>query len=564
MSYNRNRYNHGGYGGSRGGSRSYHQSSNVTSAVPVPSGFEGLIIGPRGSSIKELQAMSGVDFVRLQDGVLKIGGESNGAVKRVEFIVREKINKAITMVSCRLIKQHHLDFGCPGEKVKYLEYDSIKDTCPISFAPYLSETGGDSTTLSMLSKVSRDDEDLLENQLAKLSLIESCLYKARGFSRLPLNLNKASSDYVESLNNIDHSNLAHLKVELRFSGCCYLDVDSTSLGGGYPLSVEDVVKCRDRMKSQFSMSINIPGEVLQRVAEENGFVLVDEVKLSVVHLVATEARTYFNAAFYEDVKIGATEEKVDQRLTETKKTELVRISKCNTARAILETPQGAPSSAVKKAWKKKNMLVHPDKNAFIGATEAAKFVQMAKSDLLGESTSSRDNTYTPPLFDVSDPSNAVTLPKLERVLEGNIKHFMMDTIVDSSKLGQRFVAVTQKPVETQSFKSFLEKAWKNGEITAGGELSMDKSYIIEAVRLKSSKMFNDGEFDLKLELVKMKTTHSLGEFTQFPELVLTYPALTKASKNPEMHSSIPELFYRMMQRAREIAKAFASATERIQ
>ena len=561
MNYNRSRSSHGGYQGSRRGDRSYHRCSKFTLEIPVPAGCDGLIIGPRGSSIKQLQGMSGIDFVRLQDGILKIGGESNDVVKHVEFIVREKINNAVTSNSSRMIRQFHLDFGGCGEEVRYLRYESIKGSCPISFAPYLCEKNFDHRKLFMLSKVSTD-KDFLEKQLSGLSLDESCLYEARGFSRLPLNLEYASSGFVQSLNDIDHKNLEHLKVEIRFSGCCFVDVDTTSMGDHSTFSVKDVAKCTDKLKSQFSLSLNIPEDALQRVAEENGFDLVECVKVSVVHLVALETRTTFHAKFYEDVKIGTTEERVDQRLTETKKAELIRISKCSSARAILEIPPGASSSEVKKAWKKKNMLVHPDKNAFIGANEAAKFVQMAKSELLNESKC--DNTYSPKLFDVSEPSDESNLPKLKKVTKGKNRYFLMDTVADSYKLGQRFVLEAEKPVETKSVKSFLEKAWKNGNITAGGELSMDKSYSIEAVRLKSAKSFTDGEFDLKIELVKQKSTRSHGEFTQLPELVLTYPSLTEASKNPEMHSHIPELFVRMMQRARVLAQAFSSVPERIQ
>ena len=299
-------------------------------------------------------------------------------------------------------------------------------------------------------------------------------------------------------------------------------------------------------------------EILKGIIEQNGFDFIEETKFSIVNLVATNASYAYHVAFYEDIPEKSTDRIADQRLSENKRAEIERISRCSSAEEILGIPRGASITAVNTAYKKKNMLVHPDNNGFEGASEAAKYVSMAKTDLLGGSRS----LYKPKLFEVIDPPEP--LPKLMKLIGGKTRLFLMDTITDKSKLGRRFNVSLESPVESKKVAAFLENAWKRGEVEAGGELAMDMVYNIDSVRLKYGYLFTDGEFDLKLESVRQKTTRTFGKFTDFPEIILSCPALTEAMQSGHDLDRVPDLFCKLMDRASKLADAFSSASERIQ
>ena len=558
--HSRNERGRRGRGGYQGGSRNENWRSanaNITRDIPIPAGAEGIIIGSRGSNIKELQALPGIKFVNLRNGQLSIGGDDAESVAVVEFRVREKLNKLL---------------NGPQRDLRQIHYDMEQNATLVEFLPILRGGLVSFAHQGLLQAAGHDLHTLrpvilsLEEQFGNLAVTTGNFpYRAKNVSRLVRNPDVIVQDFKSVLGE---PNFPDIKIEVRFSGTAFHHISSSMHGTKMP--VHRILEDYQDYRTQFSVALNIPCAALQQALEKAGFDNIGQDTCTVVHIEDPILRTGYKAKFIEDHTDPVTEESTDSRLTEEKRLELERISKCSGPNEILQVSASPKKSDVLKAYKKKHMLVHPDKNCFPGATEAAKFVGMGKADLLD---SRKNHDYEPPLFETGS-SNTNQLPKLIELSDkkGKAKHLLFDTIKVKAEdaIGTRLEIATKELAKNPPLVEFLEKAWRDGEIKTGGVLSIDKEYMVEAVRIKKNTYYSDGEYDIKLELVKQKATESLAQFSEFPEVSMKCGALEDAidvlRENPGNSAQLDtvlQIFRDYVDRGEELAAIFSTISDRI-
>ena len=136
-----------------------------------------------------------------------------------------------------------------------------------------------------------------------------------------------------------------------------------------------------------------------------------------MHLVDTIGGEGYAVVFVEPEEGQET----DPRLTDAKRKELERIAKCCSAQEVLEVSPGSSPALVKKPFLKKSLMVHPDKNAFGGATEAMKILSSAVHAI-----EKGDARWRPPRFVVGGA--AKELPQISRFLQAKRSHFREDVV----------------------------------------------------------------------------------------------------------------------------------------
>ena len=233
-----------------------------------------------------------------------------------------------------------------------------------------------------------------------------------------------------------------------------------------------------------------------------------------MHLVDTIGGEGYAVVFVEPEEGQET----DPRLTDAKRKELERIAKCCSAQEVLEVSPGSSPALVKKTFLKKSLMVHPDKNAFGGATEAMKILSSAVHAI-----EKGDARWRPPRFVVGGA--AKELPQISRFLQAKRSHFREDVVKMAGGLGFRVAAESKADTDNAGARDFLERAWKSGTIVRGGVLEADKSYSIDSVRFKEKRLLSDGNLNISLETVKQKALQGAAEFQTFPEMDVKCPAL---------------------------------------
>jgi len=299
-----------------------------------------------------------------------------------------------------------------------------------------------------------------------------------------------------------------VKVELRFGVLAFHTLGPTASRGHSLRQILLLAPHRD-FKMQFSPQLKFDLEQLQDVFVRSGFELMEAGRCTLVKLVEQQSGSGYSVVFVEPTSDDTGDPRTDPR----KMQELERMAKCRSSAEVLEVPSGATGAVVKKAYNKKSLLVHPDKNAFVGATEAMKVLTNARDALDND----RSQTLTPPLFKVG--SAAKELPQIVQFRTRKTTHLQDDIAKTDGILGYR-CSVTSSGEETDNAKAraFLERAWKQGGIVEGRELSADTNYSIDSVRVKEWMLFSNGNFSLSLETVAQKTLDGAGRFQTFPEI----------------------------------------------
>ncbi|CAJ1378077.1 unnamed protein product [Effrenium voratum] len=282
-------------------------------------------------------------------------------------------------------------------------------------------------------------------------------------------------------------------------------------------------------KSQFSPQLSVKN--LLEVLLQEGFEFMEEGTCTNVKLLDGDTQADSKISFMDVPKNSA-----DPRLSDVKRGELERIRKCKTSAEVLELQPGATASAAQKAFFRKSVLVHPDKNGFPGATEAMKILSSARE----AAEKGRSDQRLEVAFDVGEaPAELPQLLSFRR----QTKVEQADFWKLDGQLGFRSAITAETEVDDPKARSFLESAWRNGEMMEKGKLKADKVFSIEAVRYKQWKAYSNGVLRVMLNEVKQKSFNTRGQFGTFPEITLTSSALDEAMarENAAMGSLFKDL-----------------------
>eukprot|EP00929_Paragymnodinium_shiwhaense_P097581 TRINITY_DN59219_c0_g1_i1.p1 TRINITY_DN59219_c0_g1~~TRINITY_DN59219_c0_g1_i1.p1 ORF type:complete len:545 (+),score=105.97 TRINITY_DN59219_c0_g1_i1:184-1818(+) len=499
-----------GFGG-RGkgyGRTSFRPPVEKAISMDIPDGAAGLIIGSKGSNIKELQNISGVQYVELRNERLDIGGCST-AVEEVQMRVQAKINEFRTKSRNNKTTHVHID----TEGAKFLRFSAARGhDVPADFSSFRVDR-----EYFVLDAVSE-----LDGLTARLNALDigrqgkspaECLCGLH----VPRDLEKMRKSFREILDGLSSVRADKVDVQMRFGVLGFHLLGRNADDILDQQSLRQLVPHED-FKMQFSPHLRPPLDELEAILLREGFECMEKACCSVVHLVNLTAGEAYAAVFVEAVG----ENDGDPRTDDAKRTELLRISQCRSPQEVLEVVAGATRAAIKKAYLKKSLMVHPDKNAFAGATEAMKVLGSALETLeAGRSTSLR-----PPLFEVG--ASDKDLPKLIKLQTARAMHLQEDTVRLHGKLGYRAFVSSQSDTYNPAARTFMEQQWKNGAIVAGRTLTGDARYSIDSVRFKEKTCYSNGSFVVELEHVRQKSLSSAGSFQTRPEMSLRSEPLEQA------------------------------------
>lgn len=118
--------------------------------------------------------------------------------------------------------------------------------------------------------------------------------------------------------------------------------------------------------------------------------------------------------------------------------------------------------------------------------------------------------------------------KITSLQERKTKHLTVDIVKPEGKIAVRIVLLSENPVESKSAEAFLTSAWEAGWLLDDTDLTSDRNFGVQDVRVVKNTVFWDGEYGLYLEEVEEKATHTRGRFVNGIEMVLTRPDLNKS------------------------------------
>ncbi|CAE8621409.1 unnamed protein product [Polarella glacialis] len=539
----------GGKGSARGGGR---PPAVHTSRMAIPEGAIGLVLGSKGTNIKAMQASPGVTFVSLAGTCLDIGG-SKEAVQDVEMNVRAILNKFHTSSARTNCKQLHFD-------VSSCDQFTLRFT-PASAGKLIADFSACATGRQYFVLTAAPYADDVVRRLGGLAISARAQGPEGGQLqvRVPMDVKAMCSlfaNFLEGLADV-HSNHEKVVVEVRFGVTAFHALSVAALQDSALEQFKALAPHVD-YKLQFANQLRLSTAELQEKLSREGFEVMDRECCTVVHLVNTSKGEAYAVVFVEP-EAG---EEGDPRLSDTKHRELARIANCRTSAEVLElsSPAGASTvaAAVKKAYLKKSLMVHPDKNAFPGATEAMKVLGTARDALLG---GSRADRLSPPLF-VVGASAAQQLPQIAHFHQAKA-YMQADVVKTDGHLGFRVAVSSKAETDHQEAREFLEKAWRQGTIVAGGLLEANDKYSIDSVRFKEKMLLSNGGLSVSLETVRQKSLESAGHFQTFPEVTFTCPALTEAIQDLHVLQSVNgkaramELFGMLIQSANDLAPKMA-------
>jgi len=499
-------------GGSKGrgkgfGKVSFHPRRAVDCSISmqVPDGAAGLIIGSKGCYIKELQAIQGIEYVELQGGKVDIGGTSK-AVEDAQMKIQAKINKFLRAGKNRPAR---------------LQIEAAPTVVAISFARpsgHLAadfRANGPGRNYYVLKPASA-----MDGLTAQFGMLNMSTHQGEGHAiQAPMSLEEMRAHFQEFLNEVlemPPERIIHFEIRL---GVLAFHTLSEASQNHYALQRFRALVPHKDFKMQFSAQLNFDVAEIEAKLAREGFELIDKDCCTVVHMVSLDTDGEAYTIVFVEPSQG---QEGDPRMDVAKRQELERIAQCRSAAEVLEVPSNASKVQIKKAYYKKSLMVHPDKNAYQGSTEAMKVLGTALEFLENGKTSK----WQPFVFKVGN--TAQDMPQIAKCLTSKTKHFLEEVVRMEGRLGYRVVVSSRSETNKPDVQDFLERAWKKGSIIAGGTLEVDGHHSIDSVRFKEKTLYSDGNFYVELEVVKQKTLESAGHFQTCPEMVLRSPALEEA------------------------------------
>jgi len=473
----------GGKGKGRGKGRG---SSAFMCSLDIPPQAVGPVLGPGGQTIKTLQAMEGIDYVSVSDGEVLIGGRLPEAVDKVKDHIQALIHRSDIKLR-RGAVQIYMD--ADTSSVRFSAVHPRKMLA--NFEPYLVP----GRQFMLLSRAGDDLSAALAGLRVSPQNMPETVVKKWSMELM-----------VEAFQELLLQSKEPLKVEIRLG---VLAFHSLSHDASRTASIADFLcfSPGKDYKTQFCPQLkkaNLESELLKE-----GYELCEAGTCTKVGLVDAEGKTKSKVTFVD------ADRGIDPRHAEEKRKELERIRRCRTPAEVLGLPPGAAAVEAKKAFFKKSLLVHPDKNVLPGAGEAMKVLVAARE----AAEKGRGNQHLEiPHFEIGEPP--IGLPQMLSFTQKR-QLFQGDVSKLDGELGFRSDVFAEFHVDDPKATGFLESAWKSGAIKEGGQLLSSKVYSIESVRMKTWKLLTNGPIRVSLEEVKQKSIETCGDFGTYPEITLS-------------------------------------------
>ncbi|CAE7861917.1 dnajc27-a [Symbiodinium microadriaticum] len=429
--------------------------------------------------------MEGIDYVSVSDGEVLIGGRLPEAVDKVKDHLQALIHRSDVKLRRGKV-QTYMDADTSSVYFAALHPRKML----ANFEPYLVP----GRQFMLLSRASDDLSAAFAGLRVSPQNMPETVVKKWSMELM-----------AESFQELLHSR-EPLKVEIRLG---VLAFHSLSHDASTTESFADFLRlCPGKdYKKQFCPQLkktNLESEFLQE-----GYELCEAGTCTKVGLVDAEGKTKSKVTFV-DVDSG-----IDPRHAEEKRKELERIRRCKTPAEVLGLLPGAAAVEAKKAFFKKSLLVHPDKNVLPGAGEAMKALVAARE---AAEKGRANEPLEIPNFEIGAPP--MELPQMLSFTQKR-QLFQGDVGKLDGELGFRTDVFAEDHVNDPKATAFLESAWKSGAIKEGGQLRSNKVYSIDSVRMKTWKLLTNGPTRVSLEEVKQKSIETCGDFGTYPEITLS-------------------------------------------